>query len=127
MRLINGWNFSWNFNCTHAGNLRDFAQSRRRQALPNLPGEDGWVLPFVLDYGGDDSGGEESRSAPPCGLGLQESRASVTAQDLADAAVGHLVTQRFPLYYIDITGLAVTQCAVFFFFFCPRTRSILDI
>lgn len=77
-------------NQTYTGNLWDLAESSSCQTFANFPRENSWVFPLALDYGGDDTRGEEPRSAPSYGLGLEESGAAVTAQDLTDAPVGNL-------------------------------------
>ena len=78
------------FHLTYAWNSGGFAHLRRREAFPDLPRENGRVFPFAPDDGGDDARGEEPGAAPADGLGLHAPRVPVAAQDLADAAVGHL-------------------------------------
>lgn len=74
----------------YAGNFGGLAYPRCREHFANFPRKNRRVFPFALDDRGDDARGEKPRSAPSDGLWLQESRAAVAAQDLADAAVGHL-------------------------------------
>lgn len=75
---------------TYAGDLGGLARPRRSQQLADLPGEDAGRLSLVADDGGDDARGEEPRPAASDALRLQQPGAAVAAQDLADAAVGHL-------------------------------------
>lgn len=79
-----------NQTLSYTGNLWDLAESSCCQTFANFPRENSWVFPLALDYGGDDTRGEEARPAPSYGLGLEESGAAVTAQDLTDAPVGNL-------------------------------------
>lgn len=79
-----------NFRVTYAGNLGGLARPRRRQQFTDLPRKDARVLSFALNYCGDDAGREEPWPAPSDGLWLQQPGATVTAQDLTDAPVGHL-------------------------------------
>lgn len=78
-----------NFSLAYTGHC-GVAYSRCSQSFPNFPGENCWVFPFAFNYCGDDTGGEQSRSASSNSLGLQEACAPVAAQDLTDAPVGHL-------------------------------------
>lgn len=79
-----------NFSLTYARDCGGLAYSCCSKPLSNLPSKNCWIFPFALDDRGDDTGGEKPRSAPSNSLGLQESGAAVAAQDLTDAAVGHL-------------------------------------
>lgn len=75
---------------TYTGNLGGLANPRPCEQFSNFPCKNGRVLPFAPDDCGDDPRGEKPRSAPSDGLRFQESSAAVAAQDLTDAAVGHL-------------------------------------
>lgn len=75
---------------TYAGNFGGLAYARCREHFANFPGKDRRLLPFALDDSGDDAWCEQPRSASTDGPRLQEPRAAVAVQDLADAAVGHL-------------------------------------
>lgn len=74
---------------TYAGHF-GAAYSRCCQAFSNFPGENCWVFQLAPDYRGDDAGGEEPRSASSNSFRLEEAGATVPAQDLTDAPVGHL-------------------------------------
>lgn len=78
------------FPVTYAGNFGGLARPRGGQQLADLPRKDARVLSFASDYCGDDPRGEEPRPAPSDGLGCQQPRAAVAAQDLTHAPVGHL-------------------------------------
>lgn len=84
---------------TYAGNFGGLAYARCREHLANFPGKDRRVLPLALGDGGDDAGCEQPRSASTDGPRLQEPRAAVAAQDLADTAVGHLRGAAITLVY----------------------------
>lgn len=78
------------FPVTYAGNFGGLARPRGGQQLADLPRKDAGLLSFAADYCGDDPRGEEPRPAPPDGLGDQQPRAAVAAQDLTHAPVRHL-------------------------------------
>lgn len=63
---------------------------RCREHFTNFPGKDGRFFSFALDDGRDDAWRQQPRSASTDGPRLQEPRAAVAVQDLADAAVRHL-------------------------------------
>lgn len=78
------------FSLTYAGHFGGFTYPRCCESFTNLPGKYGRIVPLALDDGGDDTRGEQPGPAPSDGLWLQEASAPVPAQDLTDAAVGHL-------------------------------------
>ncbi len=78
------------FNLTYAGDFGGLAYSCCCEPFSNFPSKNGWIFLLALDDRGDDTGGEQPRSAPSNGFWLQESSAAVAAQDLTDAPVGHL-------------------------------------
>lgn len=84
---------------TYAGDFGGLADTRGCETFSYFPGENRRIVPFALDDCGDDTGGEKPGSAPSDGLGLQESCATVAAQDLTDATVGHL--KEFPFFQLN--------------------------
>lgn len=82
---------------TYAGNSGGLAAPGGQQAFPDLPGENGRIVPLVLYDGGDDSGHEEARPAPADRLGLDQAGEAVAAQDFTHAACRHLEKTHFPL------------------------------
>lgn len=76
-----------------------FANALSCQLLAYFPGEDGRVVPLALDDFSDDLRGEESRSAASDGLRVDLSRLIKPAQNLTDAAIGHLLKAYMEQYF----------------------------
>lgn len=75
---------------THAGGPVAGTDPLSVQLLPNLPGEERRLLPLQLRDPCHHLGGGRAGLAAPDGFGLHGPRPVEAAQDLADAAVGHL-------------------------------------
>lgn len=75
---------------THAGGPVAGTDPLSVQLLPNLPGEECRLLPLQLRDPCHHLGGGRAGLAAPDGFGFHGPRPVEAAQDLADAAVGHL-------------------------------------